>query len=396
MVAASGQMTTARCFHTAALLNSGKVLLAGGDSSCYEVAALDSAELFDPTDGLFTPTGSMLTAREQFTANLLASGKVLVVGGQTYSGSAFSVVDSAELYDPGTGSFAFTGSMASPRVYFTATSLPNGKVLVVGGVNSLNWQTWTVLATAEVYDPASGTFSPTGNLITPRYSHSASLLANGKVLIAGGYDSNLKILASAEIYDPATGSFSATGNMNVPRADGVPVANNSLLLGTGKVLVFEGIATCSTAELYDPSLGTFSFSTTPPEYCQAFASGVLLSNGLAFIPGGDIESGSYGQITNKTRLFDPQTGTFYAGPLMTYTHWFGTTTLLANGSVLIAGGWDDGNTADIYTPDPSNPITALAQASQHKANTQTNVQGKGTERGRTLPLQVHPPPVQAQ
>ena len=148
--------------------------------------------------GTWQATGSLATARYLYTATLLPNGQVLVAGG---GANCFfcDVLASAELYDPVSGMWTVTGSLATARREHTATLLPNGKVLVAGGYNG------DLLSSAELYDPATGLWTRTGSMATARYSHSATLLPNGKVLVAGGFDSGFNGLASAELYDPATG-----------------------------------------------------------------------------------------------------------------------------------------------------------------------------------------------
>jgi Kelch motif protein/galactose oxidase-like protein len=187
-------MGTARENHNANILATGKVLITGGSDPSGSVLA--SAELYDPATGTFTPTGSMGTSRQLYLSTLLPSGKVLVAGGSTSGGG---ILASAELYDPTTGTFSPTGSMGTARVQIANPTnlLPNGKVLIAGGVTSGG----VFLASAELYDPATGTFSPTGSMGTARLAYALALLPTGKVLIAGGYNSSGS-LASAELYTP--------------------------------------------------------------------------------------------------------------------------------------------------------------------------------------------------
>jgi hypothetical protein len=178
------------------LLPNGKVLVAGGDPAGNNVpSAIASAELYDPGSGTWTATGSLTTGRAFHTATLLPDGKVLVAGG--FNGS-FAVA-SAELYDRATGTWTATGSLISARRGHTATLLTDGKVLAAGGFNGS-----FVVASAELYEPASGTWTATGSLNTARRRHTATLLSNGMVLVAGGFDINGLNTASAELYDPPT------------------------------------------------------------------------------------------------------------------------------------------------------------------------------------------------
>ncbi len=226
----TGSMTADRANPTATLLANGKVLMVGGVRDAGLAAC---AELYDPDTGLFTATGNTARNRYAPSATLLPSGKVLVAGGED------PVSIGAELFDPVTGTFATTGSMTTARQGAAAVLLPNGKVLVAGGGGTNG------PGSAELYDPASGTFMGTGGMAVDRFRPSATLLPSGRVLVAGGFvmDPAGALLTSAEIYDPATGTFSSAGTMAYGRA-----GNFAALLPTGSVLVAGGDT--SIAELY--------------------------------------------------------------------------------------------------------------------------------------------------
>jgi hypothetical protein len=174
-------------------------------------------------------TGGMQQARNYFTATLLNNGEVLVVGGSYWGTFVQYGLTSAELYNPSTGTFSFTGSLNTGRYGHTATRLNNGKVLIAGGTNNS-----TALSSAELYDPVTGTFTVTGSLPCACGS-SPTLLANGMVLFSGGFDGT-NAVSSAELYDPNSGTFVPTGSLNVARA-----GPSSTLLGNGKVLIAGGV-----------------------------------------------------------------------------------------------------------------------------------------------------------
>jgi hypothetical protein len=173
------------------------------------------------------------------TATLLPNGKVLIAGGVSASLSQPTI--SAELYDPSTGRFTITGSMATPRAGHTATLLPNGKILIAGGYTDFSNGEFHATATAEVYDPATGSFSPSSSMEAARFEHTATLLPNDTVLIAGGNDS------TAEIYDPVTDSFSTTGAMEIARS-----GHTATLLLNGMIFVAGGgsFSPIKSAEVY--------------------------------------------------------------------------------------------------------------------------------------------------
>jgi WD40 repeat protein len=223
--------------HTATLLRDGKVLAVGGGGSN---DVLNSAELYDSETGTWSFTGELHGGVD--TVTLLQNGKVLAVG-----------TNSAELYDPQTGTWSLTGSLHTPRYSRTETLLENGTVLIAGGFASAAGPEYgDTFNTAELYDPDTGAWRFTGNLKDSRGAHTATLLPNGQVLVAGGYVDDL--LYSAELYDPQTGTWSLTGSLNT----GIYL-HTATLLPDGKVLVVGGI----TSELYDPSTGAWSLTSNP-------------------------------------------------------------------------------------------------------------------------------------
>ncbi len=262
----TGSMTAARFGHAATLLSDGRVLISGGTYG--GMTSLASAELYDPKAGTFSPTGSMATARVYHTATLLFDGRVLTIGGEEEQRPSLLVggptprpAVSAEVYDPRTGAFGRTGSMGTDRDNCTSTLLRDGRVLITGGVNHLGYSlaplTEDVLASAELYDPSSGTFSPTGSMTVGRHLHTATLLLDGRVLVAGGTSPKISggtviniPQATVELFDPLTGTFGRAGSMTTERS-----GHTATLLSDGRVLIAGGGTTgdlLPSAELYDP------------------------------------------------------------------------------------------------------------------------------------------------
>jgi WD40 repeat protein len=315
-----GDMTVPRALHGVALLPDGKVLVAGGVNSGGD---LSSAELFDPSSGMFTATGSMAETR-QFCGLTnhpvtLKTGKVLITGG--YNGQALAT---AELYDESAGTFSATGSMSAGRWCPTVTLLTDGKVLVAGGYGSNG----TYQNTAELYDPSSGKFSATGDMTTGRDSAMATLLTDGKVLIVGGADPNE--LNSAEIYDPSSGKFKATGSLASPLE--WPYLGTALL-DDGKVLV-TGFSRGSDAELYNPKTGKFS-ATGAENFNDVGNTDIALKNGDVI------------NVGPSGNLYVAKTGEFTAGPTMVAD--YSSAILLKNGKVLVSGGLPYDQQAGVYT-----------------------------------------------
>src|SRR6266496_1113539 len=333
----TGSLGTARSHHTATLLSSGKVLVAGGVNSG---GYLNSAELYDPATGLWTATGPLRTgARAGHTATLLPSGKVLVAGGQ----NADRYLNSAELYDPagngGVGAWTATRRLDTARVSHTATLLATGKVLVAGGYNS------GYLSSAELYDPATGSWSyTTRSLNTARTSHTATLLPSGKVLVAGGLGNVAVIVNSAELYDPATCMWTLTRILHVAR-----YGHTATLLPSGKVLVAGGTGPgdSNKGELYDPARGFWTL-TGRAGTARSSHTATLLPSGKVLVAGGQNSSGDL----SSAELYDPASGSWSATGSLGTARSSHTATLLPSGKVLLAGGQNPGylSSAEFYDP----------------------------------------------
>jgi hypothetical protein len=341
---ATGSMVTGRAEHSATMLTDGKVLVAGGIPDNREQTVLASAELYDPSTGMWTATGSMQTARAQHTATLLPSGKVLVAGGDTYSNGL--VKAAAELYDPNTGTWTATGSMTTLRAQHTATLLGNGMVLVIGAEIGDDIQ-----ASTELYDPGTGRWTPTGDMITARTQPMATLLRDGTVLVAGGIGplspTTHGELTSAELYDPRTGKWTATGTMASARSnDPLTTLADGTVLKTGGA--GGGELMLASCELYDPSTGTWK-----PTGSLAAARGQLTSS---LLPDGRVlVAAGFGVPVASAELYDPATGIWSDAGEFGEARFEHTATLLLGGKVLVTGGLlADGvaSAAVLYDPAP--------------------------------------------
>ncbi|HEX7491892.1 MAG TPA: kelch repeat-containing protein, partial [Candidatus Limnocylindrales bacterium] len=331
-----------------------------------------SAELYDPKTGRFGSTGSLSVARMLHTATLLPDGRVLVVGGydsDDFTGTGEAVGTGkpgpaitpgkpdprriAELYNPATDTFSRTGSMSVDRYGHTATLLEDGRVLVVGGSSLISG----ISASAELYDPKTGVFSATGSMSAARTGHTATLLSNGKVLIAGGYSLSGLSLASAELYDPNTGKFRLTGPMSIGRVD-----HTAATLRDGRVLVAGGFdvggnshGDYSSAELYDPDSGAFA-ATGVLLVPRSGLTATLLGNGRVLLTiSAFAANGGTGKVPAIAELYSPTTGSF--SPIEGMDEPYDTATGLSDGSVLmtggsvnVVGGAEALSTAELYRP----------------------------------------------
>lgn len=270
---------------TASLLPDGRVLIVGGNT----------AEIYDPKTGLFAATGATAHERSGHTATTLLGGRILIAGGVDQADGPVGV---AEIYNPKTGLFSPTGSMVHPRFGHAANLLEDGRVLIVGGQTSGGLGD-VAPTSAEIYDPATGKFTETGSMATKRWGgHTATLLTDGRVLVLGGNTSGVqeRPTASAEIYDPKTGKFTSAGSMSETR-DGLTATR----LKDGRVLVVGGAFLPSgrtTEDLYDPVAGSF-ISAGPASVERSGQSATLLSDGTVLIAGGsgiDASALTYAEI----------------------------------------------------------------------------------------------------
>jgi hypothetical protein len=365
-VATAGTPATGTTGSTATLFADGMVLVAGGTNS--SGTAVQSAYIYNATSRMFSATtGSLNYARTGATATLLPNGDVLIAGGSS-DGTAANALNTAELYNPVTGTFTVAGAKSTPtanvmtaaRFGATATLLGNGQVLLVGGESSGG-----SLASAELYNPMTDSFTATGTLATGRYGAAAVLLTSGKVLIVGGTAAS-GVLASAELFDPGAGTFSPAGTMNAARTG----ATATLLLN-GNVLIAGGSSDGSTplnsAEIYNTSglnTGTFTSSNSMLNTARFNGTATLLPNGMVLLVGG--ASGS------SAELYDADSDKFdTTGSLMQPDQASLTATLLNKDHVLVTGLTSGGtpvSDAELYTPS-FNPLGTVGLMSSEGTDT---------------------------
>jgi hypothetical protein len=320
----AGKTTVVRWQPTATLLADATVLIAGGDG-------LGTAELFDPATGTSTPTGRMSSSRNLATATLLPTGQVLITGGEAYSPLPLRLA-TAEVYDPATGTFTAVGEMTRPRSGHTATLLLDGRVLVIGGAGD-----------ADLYDPVTSTFAPT-TAFSSNVPSTTTVLPGGAVLAIGTF--------GAELFDPQTGAVTTTGPMTTSRN-----GHTATLLPTGKVLIAGGDtdAGVGSSEIYDPRSGTFA---PGPSLLEARAAhlAVLLPSGAVLLAGGvvttpctdpwDYDCGP--AETNSAELLDPALGAAtVTGSMAIFRSPSFPFTALQDGGVLVLGE-DPAGTVEVY------------------------------------------------
>jgi len=337
-------------------LRDGRVLVAGGGHAQYTAAA----EIYDPQTGAWSLAGSMNSPRGGHSATRLPDGRVLIAGGSNATGT----LASAELFDPQTGTFSPAGAMGQARSGHTAFLLDSGKVLVAAGGANAGYDTLG-LASAELFDPATGTWTPTGSLNVARMNQAGARLLDGRVLVAGGQDRGVTFqnFNSAEVYNPATGAWSLTTTpMITARRGGFLLTT----LSSGQVLVAGGKTdwtsiTTANAELFDPATGTWSATTPLPAALNSY-SATLLADGRVLVAGGNEHPAAFGPGTHvKTGyLFDPATQLWLpTANELSEVRANHRAAPLPDGSVLIAGGWNGTTTvpsAEIFGVPNSPPV----------------------------------------
>ncbi len=355
-------MTRPRFIHRATELQDGRVLLTGGATKIWEIT--NTVDIYDPSDNSITPAAPMTVRRWSHTATALSDGRVLVVGGRTHISPFFGgeVLATAEIYDPATDTWTQTpGDLNVPRRSHSATLLPDGRVLIVGGGDSASTSSSLPIGEVEVFDPATGMFTVVGSLLTPRKAHSAVLLNDGTVLIAGGSSGkgNLFPTTSAEIYDPITNTSTEVGPMNFPH-----LAQNGAKMRDGRVLLAgsfdnpdhegSGIIT-EDSEIYDPISQTFTV-VDPMTMPRIDIGGLLLLDGTVLVAGG-VATGDFPTVFHSSsEVFDPFENQWHVSGLMSTGRDEFSGLVLDNGRVLISGGFnlDPGptllDTIEIYTP----------------------------------------------
>jgi hypothetical protein len=326
-------MSDLRAQATATLLADGRVLVIGGYRGN---GANDTADLYDPSTGSFIATGKLAQGRYWHTATLLADGSVVAIGG---TGSGRSPVISAERWNPTTGSFAVAAELPSARTLHAASLLADGRVLVVGGLMP---DAALDTGPALLFDPTTATFASAGSLRHPRAWHAVVRLPDDRVLVVGGP-------GEAELWNGTTSSFSPAGMLETPRWWAT-----ATVLADGKVLIvggFEGEAfdaqarPVAIAELWDPATGSFRQAGTLHD-ARAIHAAVLLPDGRRVVViGGASEVGLNGPLpTTSVELWDESTMTFKVLAPLQVARSGPSAALLAGGQVLVVGGADSHDT----------------------------------------------------
>ena len=292
------------------------------------------ATLYNPATNTWTTTTAMKYRRHFHTGTLLVDGTALVVGGGVWDGVRYTFAPKAETYKPAAKTWTATGAMVTPRFGHTATLLADGRVLVTGGAK-LYFPTYhmtTYTASAEIYDPKTRTWVSTGSMSGARIGHSATLMSGGKVLVTGGWATNYNT-SSTEIFDPITGKWSPGLSMQ-----SVTGSNSAGMLNDGRVLVVGYNGYAPAAELYDPLTGQWSAAANPPS-----------TGSLARLPAGNFMLVTQNPL--PCQIYDVSTDTWVPTGALNFGRAYGSLATLATGQVLLAGGMPTGTYGgEIYNP----------------------------------------------
>lgn len=323
-------MIQKRAAHTSTLLKDGRVLIAGGivEDGKGNEQPMNTAEIFNPETNEFTTTGNMIESHCNHTATLLENGEVLIIAGW----KAGQRSDAVEIYNPKTGEFRLAARLEKPLQAQNTVLLKNGKVLIVGGNSASN----DYQMQAYLYDYKTNSFEKTGKLNYGRMAFTATLLNNGNVLITGGQSFNnngIEILNKAELYNHATGVFTVTGDMNFSR-----YKHGAVLMQNGNVLIAGGSdkndwnGKYKNSEVFDFDKGKFT------EVIELNNERFKLQEGIVSLTNGNILVGG----GNKTiELYNPSENKFISAGELDDPNYYTCLTLLANGKVLITGGYNN-------------------------------------------------------
>ena len=335
----SRDLTSIRGTTSAVVLQDGRVLVAGGGVGAIPLGA---AELFDPGTGGWEVTGSLTKARRGHQAVLLGDGRVLVAGGIAEEG----LLSSAEVYDPASKTWSATSPMSTGRLGHSLTRLADGRVLAAGGTapgsgEAAGGQTIRPEASAEIYDPTSGRWSPGGSMGSPRFEHTATLLGDGRVLMVGGLGpagGEVGPLASVELYDPAANAFLRSTDQAQARAN-----HAASLLRDGSVLVAGGAGgergdvSVASAEVFDPRQGSW---TTVGGLAQARTghTATVLGDGRVLVAGGESAARGARRSLNSAEVYDPREREWRPAGDMRCPRSEQAAALLPDGTVLVVAG----------------------------------------------------------
>ena len=357
----TGRMSIPRSGHKATLLADGKVLIVGTDRQ---------PDLFDPDDLVFVPTGNMIDSHAQASVTALTDGRVLIAGGRDQLSpiQPFPRSSHAELFDPATGTFSSTGNLVEARSQHTATLLPDGRVLVAGGARD-GGGGGAALATMERFDPRTGKFTTAGHMISERADHTATLLNDGGVLIVGGWNGHPADFADDPPWDPLFAERLDPFSDQAPTGVGVSTTRSghaAVKLASGNVLVLGGVA--GFQNVHDqPAHPTYAevfdasagrFSSfSMDQHVNPRGTVTLLENGWVLLVGGILDDTPLGYAT----LLDPETGRLVPAGSLSTPRFDHTATQLLDGRVLITGGIDvSGNGLDSAENLDAVPHFAIA------------------------------------